>query len=201
MVIDHIGATDFPHIVWLRVIGRIAFPIFSYQLAQGYVHTSNLRKYYFRLLGFAIYSQFPYMLLFQAIELNILFSLFLGLLLIEKVDKRDFKWIPLIILIAYVLPLTYGVFGVVLPCLFYGFRDAKKTAGFVQNLAMVMYTITIHWPYQLAAGIGSILAIYWPSAKFQLRLNKYFFYWFYPAHLGILFLVKIILLRMTGQLA
>ena len=35
MTIDHIGAMLFPQAVWLRVIGRLAFPLFSYCIAEG----------------------------------------------------------------------------------------------------------------------------------------------------------------------
>ena len=34
MTIDHIGAMLFPQAVWLRVIGRLAFPLFSYCIAE-----------------------------------------------------------------------------------------------------------------------------------------------------------------------
>ena len=46
MLIDHIGAVLFPQIEILRIIGRIAFPIFAYMIAEGCVHTKSKKKYF-----------------------------------------------------------------------------------------------------------------------------------------------------------
>lgn len=60
MIIDHVGLTFFPDLLIFRTIGRIAFPIFAYQLVKGYKHTSNLSKYAGRLFLFALISYLPY---------------------------------------------------------------------------------------------------------------------------------------------
>ena len=46
MTIDHIGAMLFPQAVWLRVIGRLAFPLFSYCIAEGCRYTRNKARYF-----------------------------------------------------------------------------------------------------------------------------------------------------------
>lgn len=46
MTIDHIGAAFFPQAVWLRVIGRLAFPLFSYCIAEGCRYTRNKARYF-----------------------------------------------------------------------------------------------------------------------------------------------------------
>ena len=35
MFIDHIGVALFPGVLWLRCVGRLAFPIFAFFLAEG----------------------------------------------------------------------------------------------------------------------------------------------------------------------
>ncbi len=60
MLIDHVGATFFPNIITFRIIGRIAFPIFAYQLTLGYKYTSNLKSYFKRIFIFACISYLPY---------------------------------------------------------------------------------------------------------------------------------------------
>lgn len=46
MTLDHIGAAFFPQAVWLRVIGRLAFPLFSYCIAEGCRYTRNKARYF-----------------------------------------------------------------------------------------------------------------------------------------------------------
>ena len=54
MFIDHLGYTQFPGVLWLRCIGRLAFPIFAFQIAEGARRTENLGKYLARLAVFAV---------------------------------------------------------------------------------------------------------------------------------------------------
>lgn len=92
MLIDHVGAIFFPDEMLWRTIGRIAFPIFSWQLVEGYVHTSNRMKYGLRLFLFGCVSQIPYMfmnpeLTFNPLHINIMFQLFSGILLLAAYDQ------------------------------------------------------------------------------------------------------------------
>ncbi|MCL1944672.1 MAG: conjugal transfer protein TraX [Firmicutes bacterium] len=57
MLIDHIGYFIFPNLILLRIVGRIAFPLFAFLIAFGATKTRNLYKYFFRLLVFAIVVQ------------------------------------------------------------------------------------------------------------------------------------------------
>lgn len=45
MLSDHIWATAMSLGNWMTYIGRMAFPIFAFQIAEGFVHTKNLKKY------------------------------------------------------------------------------------------------------------------------------------------------------------
>ena len=44
MVIDHIGTVLFPDYVIFKIIGRIAFPIFSFFVAEGYFYTRSKKN-------------------------------------------------------------------------------------------------------------------------------------------------------------
>lgn len=72
MLVDHLGVLIFPELRILRTIGRIAFPIFAYQLALGYKNTSNRRSYRNKLLIFGLIAQVPYMFLNANVEANFL---------------------------------------------------------------------------------------------------------------------------------
>lgn len=86
MLFDHSGYVIYGHISWMNFVGRIAFPIFAFQISEGYTHTHNLKKYFIRLIIFALISQIFYAwfdyCLFSEISLNIIFTLILGLLAI-----------------------------------------------------------------------------------------------------------------------
>src|SRR5450756_2933862 len=62
MTIDHVGAILLPYVGWLRIIGRVAFPLFAYQLAAGYLHTHNLAGYVRRLAIWGLIAQPIYMI-------------------------------------------------------------------------------------------------------------------------------------------
>lgn len=91
MLVDHIGAIFFPGQMLWRTIGRIAFPIFAWQLTQGFIHTSSRVRYGFRLFLFGIIAQAPYMFLnpdvaLEPLRINIMFQLFSGVLLLAAVE-------------------------------------------------------------------------------------------------------------------
>lgn len=98
MLIDHTGYLFFPHQMIFRTIGRIAFPIFAYQIAIGFQKTSSRKKYALRLFLFACLSQIPYFwfnpkLNFEWGSLNIMFTLLLALGVLQTFEmaKTSFK--------------------------------------------------------------------------------------------------------------
>lgn len=86
MFCDHFGDAFVGHFSFFNLIGRIAFPIFAFQISEGFMHTKNLKKYFFRLGIFTIISQIPFSLFSYkflnatSLSLNVFFTLFLGLL-------------------------------------------------------------------------------------------------------------------------
>ena len=93
MLIDHMGAILFPQYIEMRIVGRLAFPIYCFLLAEGAVHTSNIRRYEIRLLAFACLSDIPFDLaFFGGVTLehqNVFFTLLLGVLVIEQFQKHE----------------------------------------------------------------------------------------------------------------
>lgn len=94
MVLDHLWATIIPGNDWMTHLGRMAFPIFAFQIAEGYCHTSDWRRYLKRLLVFALISEVPFDLIMSGSPVfifhqNVLFTFVLGLRAIAALD--DFK--------------------------------------------------------------------------------------------------------------
>lgn len=91
MLIDHVGYMFFEQIRLFRTIGRIAFPIFAYQLAMGFRHTSNRVRYLGRLVIFSVISYIPYIYFDPNLEKNpltfsIMFQLLLGFIMLQVLE-------------------------------------------------------------------------------------------------------------------
>ena len=106
MLCDHLWATLFPAQEWLTCIGRLAFPIFAFMIAEGCYYTSNVKKYMQRLFLFAVISEIPFNLIMGSSAIypfhqNVLWTFLLGLLsiqIIEKAKKKQKQWILLLII-------------------------------------------------------------------------------------------------------
>lgn len=141
MLLDHLWATVISDNLWMTCIGRIAFPIFAFQLAEGAVLTSDINAYAKRLLKYALISEIPFNLLMggsiiNPFHQNVMFTLLLGLLGIRSVQqaktaqtkKTAFKHGLLIILfglLSIIGFVDYGLMGYVTILSFYLLRDFK----------------------------------------------------------------------------
>ena len=99
MLVDHIGCVLFPKVTAFRIIGRLAFPIFAFLIAEGMVHTSNWKKYFLRLFIFAIISEIPFDFITSGKMIdwshqNVLFTLLLGAMSIASFrTKQNFGYL------------------------------------------------------------------------------------------------------------
>lgn len=207
MLCDHIGRCFFGNFSFLNCLGRVSFPLFAFQLTNGYVHTKNLKKYYIRLFLFAIISQIPFSLFISTFMenvfyLNIFFTLLLGLITITIWDKIKNKVLSIflcivIIAIAELIHVDYGAWGVLIILTLYLFRE-KKWLLFLSYLLIVplhflpgMIKTNFYLPNVLLC-IYTILPICFIMIynKKQGKKMKYFFYAFYPVHLLILYFLS-----------
>ena len=142
-------------IILLRLIGRLAFPIFGFLIVNGYKHTRNPYKYCFRLLVFALISEpfFDYAFSNQLINMNqqnIFFTLALGLVTIAGLDviKKKYSmmmatfWVVMMGYLSEFLNFDYGFYGIVMiaiMCVY--FKNYKK-----MGLALLILNVTFIFP-------------------------------------------------------
>ena len=212
MAIDHIGYIFFPHLLLLRIIGRLSFPLLAWLIANGSNHTRNMQKYLILLFLFAVISQIPYILLNKRVDptfwnLNALFVLFLGLLAINLIQVTKNKMLGLALagicaILANIFQVDYGAAGVISIIFFYlYFKDFKKMAIAQAIIQLIFFCVNVILPFvRHRAWDISAVDIVEPFSLFSLLLigmytgkegkkKKYLFYWFYPIHLFILYLI------------
>jgi len=190
MLMDHIGFGFLPQYPLLRIIGRLAFPIFAYEVSEGYFRTHDIEQYEKRLFLFALIAQIPYFLLFKKCEGDTLFTLLLAVLIIDKFQRKQYLQWLLVVGLASFIPLDYGWIGVALPILFYVGRDNSVLVGLSQAFAIILLAITLNWPLELAAYAGVLLSLWFHKHKLEFRLRKWLFYVFYPLHLVVLVFLR-----------
>jgi len=190
MTIDHIGAVFFPGVVMLRVFGRLALPVFVYGLTQGFFHTSNWKKYFFRLTVFGLAAQIPFVLYFEKLQLNILLLLAASLLVLRLLQLRYWWLFVPALALALFAPFEYGIYGIGMAVIYYVFRDRRMMAMLLLTALTAAYTVYIGWIWQAFAVFGFVLALFYKGKIFDYRFGRWFFYIYYPAHLVVLLVVK-----------
>lgn len=212
MFCDHFGDAVFGSTTFLNFIGRLSFPIFCFQIVQGYIHTHNVKKYITRLGIFALISQITFMLFYHAVfnefAVNVIFTLLFGLLAILIYDKFN-KFVGicsslLLATIAQFFHFDYGFFGVFIIFIFYLLHNKKIAMSIVfvisvivkylipiiQNGIPILYTFfgTKYSMVMYFTCFAIIPILFYNGQKGKDA--KYLFYIFYPVHLLILSIIS-----------
>ena len=200
MTIDHVGMMLFPHVQLLRIIGRLAFPIFAFMIAEGCVYTRNRKKYLLTVAVFAAVCQVVYLVAMQSLYMCILVTFSLSIVLIYALDnaikrKTISAWILFacifiaIFFIAYIVPREFNLrdfgfdgdfIGILVPVFIYlGKNKWQKLALDAVSLSIMSYSYGwIQWYCLLSL---PLLALY--NGKRGKANMKYLFYFYYPLHL------------------
>ena len=184
MVIDHVGFFLMPSATILRIIGRLSFPLFAFLIVNGYVYTSNFKKFFTRLFVFAVIIQLP--VLWIDIPVNIFFTLSFGLLMIHIYEKEPLFLVKIfymfgVLVITYILNPDYSLYGVLLIFCIHLFKGKWFSLALsFMILSLVFYgnNIQIYAVFSIP-----IMMLYNEKLGFKI---KWLFYLFYPTHLVIL---------------
>ena len=223
MFIDHLGAAVLPRVGELRMIGRMALPLYAWCLVVGSVKTHNAPRYALRLLGLAVLSQPLYMMALNHTwtDLNILFLLFIAQVALQGIRARFMGsqiWVPALcyVLLGFV-QVDYGWRGLTFILILYMARGSRG------GLAAAYLAYALFWgstssqvnslfgyplTFLMWDGLGPVLAAFfrlqgmiWLSlplilcpTRTELRLPGRLGYWLYPIHLVVLILIRL----MTG---
>ena len=196
MLVDHIGAYLYPSEIWMRYVGRLAFPIFVFLIVEGFIFTRDVKKYMCRLFLFALISEVPFDLachdtLIYMDGQNIFFTLLIALICIYVIDTcQDRFWLTGGVLVIvglltyYVIKPNYGIGGVAMILCFYLFRMYQAERFLSVAAINIFYFGNIQ-----RAGVLALIPISFYNGK-RGPSAKYFFYLFYPVHLLLLYLIR-----------
>ena len=202
MVTDHVGLMFFPQNLLLRIIGRLAFPIFAFMIAEGCHYTRNRRRHFGQLFGLAVACQIVYFLAAGDLYLSILFTFSLSVLTIYALQFCKAKPGPLsglvfaatvatVYVLNQVVEIDYGFWGCMAPVFAAILRDTKF---YTLRRSVTMLGIGLVFLALATGGIqifalAALPLLYCYSGQRGKVKMKYFFYIFYPAHLALLQLV------------
>lgn len=210
MTLDHIGLQLFPQYTFLRIIGRLAFPIFAYMISEGCLYTGNRKRYLASIAIVAILCQVVYFFAMNSLYQCIFVTFTLSVILIYAFDNAlKKKNLPsvlaalllyfAVVMITEYLPrilvntdfcVDYGFLGVMLPVVVYfskgKFMKLLSTAVCLVLLALV--SGGIQWYSLLAL---PLIALY--NGGNGKRNLKWMFYIYYPVHLVAIYVVDMLI--------
>lgn len=206
MVLDHVGDSFFPDQVWMRVLGRIAMPVFAFCISEGFAHTHDKQRYLLRMGIFSLVSEVPFDLVTAGVPLefshqNIMATFFwaiLGLMLFERItgegapksrEAAGFIMLAVFAMLSVLLGLDYNMLGCGLIFVFYLLRgkglEIEAAAGAVYHA--LLRNMGIYW-----FGLLGFLPILSYNGQ-RGRGLKWLSYLFYPGHLLLIWLVRTML--------
>jgi len=194
MLIDHIGYIFFPDIIILRIIGRISFPLFIFSTFIGYFKTKDIKKYIIRLLILALISQPIYIILFNKniLDLNIIFALLFELILLFYIDNKKYIHYLLTNILILLINIEYGIYIVLFVPMFYFLNKDKLL--FFSSFLLMNILLLINNEFLNFFSILSLPFLLIKN-KINIKINKWFYYIFYPFHLLIIYIIKIFFLK------
>lgn len=210
MTIDHVGFMLFPQVEFLRIIGRLAMPIFAYMIAEGCFYTKNKLKHFLLIFILGVLSQIVFFISNKSLEMSILivFSISIGLIYLYQLALDTKKWYYFALLIIaigvsawlnYGLPklitkyrfsFDYGFFAMILPLLVYMFKEKWQK---LIALAVGLFPIAFFTPWliQWFSYLALPILAFYNGEKGKLNI-KYLFYVYYPLHLVVLYGISLI---------
>ena len=220
MFIDHMGAAVlepagfYTTAIPLRIIGRMAFPIFIFLLIEGFFHTHDRKAYALRLFLFALLSEIPFNLAFFPVSpdlsgsrisvsdhQNVILTLFFGFCVMCAIDAMEqttadrlIKSIAMCIIAVagigagFLCHTDYSGIGVLAILVGYLIRRMGRSRILAFFLIVLVLCLS---SFIEAFALLSLIPVAFYKGKKGRTINKWFFYFFYPAHILFLWAFRV----------
>lgn len=193
MTMDHVIKTIPGENIWLSIIGRAAAIIFVYEVVRGVSVTKDINNYAKRMLYIALAAQPFYMLLFETYALNICFTLYLVIKILEFKGQLNKQY--MIMLSAVILTFTIGLDNSFLMLVFALLIDMKMDSvevlvGSIWITALGMIIITGYNIIHAYMLLAALIIFFFKGQSEYIPRNVFYIY--YPLHLILLLGVKLV---------
>ncbi len=216
MTIDHAAVIFVPQgtdtYVHMRMVGRFAFPIFAFLLTEGLKYTKNRYLYLKNLFLFGLISTPSFYLVFRS-GLNVMFTLFLGGLAITLIDRISKTDAGRNVLKCFIKTFLQGVIFITIFLTAIFLKTDYDGIGIIVIMAFYYLPRITHLPdpliYVFCCAILGVTAFieddnpesiyaFIPMMAYDRsrgKQNKWFFYFYYPLHLLVLYGIKMLFLN------
>ena len=220
MLCDHIGLLFFPTVAIFRIIGRIAFPIFAYMIAEGCRYTKNRAKYLGMIGAMALVFQVVYFVAMGSLYQGILVTFSLAIITVFSIDGilkgkglgvrlASVAALAFVAFFVFLLPqflkgtdfdIDYGIWGILLPVIVYFMPGRPWKVGGASLFLLIRaiyygFFATPLVPLQWWSLLALPLLFLYNGERGKAKM-KYVFYIFYPAHLVILYGIAILIMML-----
>ena len=202
MIIDHIGALLLPEVKVLRMIGRLAFPIYAYLIGEGCIYSKNKPKYLAKVgITYFAYELVSYLIRGSEHSMCVLYGFMCAIfsvIIIEWakqniITRRPIAVLPIMALFISTLVLQpdYSFIAMILPLTVYMVKNKNIRFAIFAGLLIIC---GILYPGTQWMGIFAMIPIMmYNGQKGRELLFKNSFYIMYPLHFAILGIIKMFL--------
>ncbi len=219
MVIDHTNIIVFDETVpWMFYLGRGCYPLFAFSMAISLNRDKPLDGYLKRLVVFAFLSQPVFVLAFHENALNILFTLALGAAVgrwyVEQVPWPRLGLLGVALLSSFFFEdgIDFDLIGIMLPAVLLVAMRGERHARLWAGVALIALNLDMAELFALEGGqivlmelswaplliVAGTVLVPWMSYALCRRvpgdrfLPRYALYWFYPGHLLVFALWRLL---------
>ena len=190
MTVDHVGHFLYPRILWLRIVGRLAFPLFLFLCNEAYKYTRDRRKYALRLLIMGLGMHAVMLVASGPDNANIFITLAVCFITVWSLDEKQYLIAALAIAGGMALSMDYGLYAVGLMLVFH-YLDGRwyLIAPLWVGLNAMGVALWHHHVIQHFSIISLLFIVLYNHKPGEKRF-KYLFYLYYPLHIAVLYLLS-----------